>query len=275
MQKEELIKLSVSKSGTFKSCKKKYQYSYILKFPKKEFSYHVFGRFAHRILELFHLKYLNGETNSHAKTMGLAFDEAMAEFTGKITSEFKTEAMDIMRIYLRRIKINKLENVSNVVSVEKVFNLQISESITLTGMIDRVQIDEDGIIHIADYKTSKSAKYLKDDTIQLLTYAYVLLQENPDIKKVRVSYIMLRLNCDWITKEFSLEDILKVKDTYQKYADDMRNEKDFPANPSVLCNFCEFSDSCSEGKEIVAKQYQRGVTKSWNQNLHQSKIKKD
>src|SRR5690606_31982945 len=130
--------------------------------------------------------------------------------------------------------------ISTVISVEKTFNIKINENLILTGMIDRIQLDEDGIYHILDYKTSKSKAYLKDDTLQLLTYAYVMLVEKPEIKKVRVSYIMLRHDCEFMTKEFDLEEILSIKNMYEKYANDITYEKEFEPSPQVLCKFCDF-----------------------------------
>lgn len=257
-----LIKLSVSKSATFNSCKKKYQFAYIHKLPRKEWEHHIFGRFVHRILEIFHLTYINGSTASYATVMSDAFNEAMVEFKGKINQSSKDEAFNILSIYLQRLTSNKNE-VSKILAVEKNFNLEINEKLILTGMIDRIQFDEDEVYHVLDYKTSKSKSYLKDDTLQLLTYAYVIYKENPDIEKVRVSYIMLRHNCEFLTKEFKLEEILSVKDIYEQYADDIIKENEFAANPQNLCYFCDYIDRCNEGKLHISKQYKTGELKKW------------
>lgn len=257
-----LIKLSVSKSATFNSCKKKYQFTYIHKLPRKEWEHHIFGRFVHRILEIFHLTYINGSTESFAIVMSNAFNEAMVEFKGKINQSSKDEAYNICLKYLQRLNANKNE-VSKILAVEKIFNLEINEKLILTGMIDRIQFDEDEIYHVIDYKTSKSKSYLKDDTLQLLTYAYVIYKENPDIEKVRVSYIMLRHDCEFITKEFKLEEILSVKDIYEKYANDIIKENEFPANPQKLCEYCDFIDACNDGKLYISKQYKTGRVEKW------------
>jgi CRISPR/Cas system-associated exonuclease Cas4 (RecB family) len=255
----DLIKLSVSKSGTFNSCKRKYQFAYIQKLPRKEWEYHLFGRFVHRILELFHLAYINGSTDSYSNVMSTAFNESMSEdeFKGKITQAAKDEAFEILTIYLTRLNNNKNE-VAKVTSVEKKFNLEINDSLILTGMIDRIQLDEDGIHHVLDYKTSKSKTYLKDDTLQLLTYAYVIYQEHPELKKVRVSYIMLRHNCEFLTKEFTLDEILSVKGIYEKYAENIKKEVAFEPSPSKLCAYCDYVNLCDKGLQIVQNQYNHG-----------------
>lgn len=253
----DLIKLSVSKSATFNSCKRKYQFAYIHKLPRKEWEYHLFGRFVHRILELFHLSYINGSTESFSKVMSDAFNDAMLEFKGKITQSAKDEAFGILTTYLARLNSNK-EEVHRVTAVEKTFNLEINDSLILTGMIDRIQLDDDGVYHVLDYKTSKSKSYLKDDTLQLLTYAYIIYKDHPDLEKVRVSYIMLRHDCEFLTKEFSLEEILTVKDIYEKYADDIKKESNFEPNPSKLCGYCDYVNLCDKGLEVVQNQFKYG-----------------
>jgi CRISPR/Cas system-associated exonuclease Cas4 (RecB family) len=115
-------------------------------------------------------------------------------------------------------------------------------------MIDRVQVDPDGIVHVADYKTTKNKKYLKDDWFQLLTYAYVMLKEDPSIKKIRASYILLRHDFDFITTEFYADDIIKIHDQYVDYAKKIIDEKEFKPNPTNLCSFCDFVDICDSAK---------------------------
>jgi ATP-dependent helicase/DNAse subunit B len=255
------LRLSVSKSKTFESCAKKYHFSYVLKLPRKEFSYHTFGKFVHKVLEDFHQLYLDGCDEPFNKTIGKCFKIALAEYGSKMDAEAKKEAFEIVNAYLKRITADK-DSVKKVLSVEKKFDLEISPNVVLNGMIDRIQLDDDGIIHIADYKTSKSDRYLKKDLFQLLTYAYVLLQEDPTLNVIRGSYIMLRHNFKYITKDFNRDEILKVKDKYEKYAADIEAEKLWRPSPTILCSYCEFLDSCDSGSKFVKPQQEYGET-SW------------
>jgi CRISPR/Cas system-associated exonuclease Cas4 (RecB family) len=255
------IKLSVSKTATFQSCKAKYKFSYIQKLPRKEWEFHLFGRFCHRVLELFHQTYIDGSKNIHTKVMSDSFNAAQEEFKPRLTQAAKDEAFQICTQYLKRLATHK-DEVSKVLSVEKTFNLEINKDLILTGMIDRIQLDEDGIYHVLDYKTSKSNKYLKDDLLQLLTYAYVIYNEHPEIKKVRVSYIMLRHDIEFITKEFELDDILKIKNIYESYANDIHKEEKYEPNPGPLCAYCDYIDSCPTGLATIKGKYKTGKT-SW------------
>src|SRR6185369_16239486 len=146
---------------------------------------------------------------------------------------------------------------ANVIAVEKRFELAVAENIILNGAIDRIEIDADNVIHVGDYKTVKNKKYLKDDFFQLLTYAFVIMSEDPSITKVRASYILLRHDFEYITTEFTKDEVLQVQDKYVEYVRQMTTEKDFKPNPTVLCNFCDYLDRCPEGK-----------SKAFNQNIY-------
>jgi len=259
--KEQLIKLSVSKTNTFESCKAKYKFVYIHKLPRKEFTYHLFGRFVHRVLELFHLEFIQGTNLSFNQVMNKVYKTALQEkeFAGKLTKEAKDESVEILKKYLLKHSTEATgEHKPNVYAVEKNFDVEIMENVKLIGMIDRVQIDSDGIYHVVDYKTTKNKKYLEQDSLQLLTYAYVLLQENPEIKEVRGSYVLLRHDCERITKKFNLDQILEIKNKYETYARNIMNEQEFPANPTKLCGFCEYVDKCPEGLKYINGGFKNG-----------------
>ena len=84
-----------------------------------------------------------------------------------------------------------------------------------------------------------------------------MLQENPDLEKIRASYILLRHDFEYITTEFLVPEILTIKDQYIKYAKQILTEKEYTPNPTALCNFCDYLNLCPEGK-----------TKSFNQNIY-------
>lgn len=254
----EELRLSVSKTKTFNQCKKQFEFNYILKLPKKDRDYHTFGKFCHRVLEWFHLQYIEGCLLPYNVTMTDAFKIAWAEFKDKMTPEMKKECWDIVNKYLILVTKDKKAGLpANVISAEKRFDFAIADNIILNGAIDRIQLDADGILHVADYKTTKNKKYLKDDWFQLLTYAYVLHHEDPSIKKVRGSYVLLRHDFEYITTEFSLKEILSIEKKFKDYGAQIRSEKDYTPNPTALCNYCDYLEHCPAGK-----------SKSFNQNVY-------
>jgi RecB family exonuclease len=248
-------RLSVSKCKLFDDCKKRFQFAYIQKLPKKHWEFHTFGKFCHQVLENFHNAYIkdNSSRPFHVE-MSVAYKEALQKYGGLMTPEMKKECYAIVNRYLQIVSHDKANNLSaNVLAVEKKFDFPISETICLTGMIDRVQLDPDGVLHLADYKTAKEKKFLQEDWFQLMTYGFVMLHEDPSIQKVRCSYIMLRHDFEYLTKEFGAEELWDVRDRYLEYAQQMINETEYLPNPSVLCKFCDYLDSCPQGKNMVSK----------------------
>jgi RecB family exonuclease len=252
-KKLNVLRLSVSKTKTFLDCKAKYKFSYIEKLPQKDHDYHIFGKFLHKVLEDFHNVYILDNSNTPFNIeMNKAFKGALVEYGRSMSSEMKKECWGIINKYLYLITQDKKNNLSSkIIACEKKFDFEVTDKIILNGMIDRVQIDADNVVHVCDYKSSKDSKFLKKDFFQLLTYAYVMLTENPELKVIRASYIMLRHNFEYITKEFTADKILSIKDQYIKYAEQMINEKEFVPNPTILCRYCDYSDRCAEGKKML------------------------
>jgi CRISPR/Cas system-associated exonuclease Cas4 (RecB family) len=241
----DLIKLSVSKSKTFEQCKKKFHFAYILKLPRIERDYHTFGKFVHKVLEDFHLHYLDGGTTPYNEHFSFVFKNTLKEYSGKITKEQKEQIKEILNNYLK-LFYSQVKNgeAPTILSCEKDFNVNIDDKIILNGAIDRIQVDNDGVHHVIDYKTSKSDTSLKSDYFQLLAYAYVLKLQKPELKKIRGSYMMLKHNMKLITFEFDEDKILSVKDKLLKYYDDILSEKEYPPTITKLCEYCDYMNVC-------------------------------
>lgn len=248
------LRLSVSKVKTFDSCQKKYKYTYVLKMPRKEQDFFVFGKFCHTVLENFHLEYLNGSSDPYNEVMTRIFKNTKKEYANKMTPETIKECFIILNRYLEIISRGDHKFLGkSILAVEKNFEIKLNDNTALIGMIDRVQIDDDGVLHVADYKTTKNKKYLKDDFFQLLTYGFVLMLEDPSIEKIRASYILLRHDFEYITKEFSKNEMLEMKFKYIDYANKIMNEQEYAAKPNWSCRTCDYFDICEEGKKFFNK----------------------
>ena len=258
---EKLLRLSVSKVKTFKDCAAKYRYTYIEKLPRKEWDFHVFGTYCHEILEKFHQEKLDGNGASNSNLMKIATDHSLEIYGNKLDLNQRAESEDIIKQYMTRLEEHcENDTTPEVLSVEKSFYIYIDGKVLLNGFIDKVQRDHDVILHVADYKTTKNKKYVKNDFMQLKTYAYVMCLEDPTIEVVRTSYVMLRHNCTLIEKEFSRKDIMRMEGVFLDYADKIGEENLYRPTPNSLCAFCDHITSCKAGREFVNAK--RGFNKS-------------
>lgn len=258
-EESNLFKLSVSKAKTFKDCKAKYRFTYIEKLPRKEWDFHVYGKFLHEIFERFYQKRLNGDTGADNIVLSASWREAIANWKEKLSSEQIKEAKETCVAFLKNLKTDT----SRVIAVEDPFDIDIDGKVLLNGFIDRVQIDEDEMLHVSDYKTTKKVEYLEKDFFQLKTYAFVMCLRDPNLERVRTSYILLRHGLRLIPKEFSREEIMKIEDKFLEYAEKIHAEKLFRPKTSPLCKSCDHLEICEEGLRFTGKQILTYGDESW------------
>lgn len=245
----KLFNLSVSKIKTFEHCKTKYRFNYIERLPKKEYDFHIFGKFLHQVLELFHLAIIKGDTRKLHLIMEESFKKSYQDWAAKLTPEQKTQAYNILVNYLNKV----VSSTSQILAVERQFYLTIDDKLLLNGFIDRTQLDADGVVHVSDYKTSKTTKYLEKDYFQLLTYALVLCIENPDLDKIRTSYIMLKHGSETLEKTFTRDEVLQSLDKLIASGEAMQSEQLFLPSAGPLCEYCDFQANCQEGQDFMKR----------------------
>ena len=251
-EESKKFRISVSKYKTFEQCKAKYRFNYIDRLPKKDHDYLVLGKFAHEVLERFYKKIIAGDLREDHLIMTEGYRESFAVWKDKLTKDQIELVRGMVKQYLSIRSVHKKNGTQPLVTdVEKSFQIEFGNEFALIGYIDRVQTDPDGVIRVSDYKTSKDKKYLEKDFFQLQTYAYVILKENPDLKKIRVSYIMLKHNFDEIIKEFDAATIMKVENKFVERYNEIKQEGLYRPNTSILCDFCDFTESCKDGKDYL------------------------
>lgn len=246
------LNLSVSKAKTFKDCKAKFFFCYVEKLPRKDWEFHVFGKFLHEILERYYKYVMEGCQDKPNVILTQSWKDSFANWKDKLNREQIAEAKTICMQFLQKLAAEK-DNAPTVLAVERPFYIDIDGKILLNGFIDRVQLDADGVLHVTDYKTTKNKKYLKNDFFQLLTYAFVMCLEDPNIQTVRASYILLRHDFDILVKDFSRNEIMAVEKTFLDYADKINAEKLYRPSPSKLCDFCDYLEHCDAGQRVTGK----------------------
>ena len=244
--------LSVSKLKNFENCKKQFHFCYIEKLPRIDQDFHIFGKYLHQILENFHRSLIENPERrlDWRPVMKESWDAAYAEYDSQITGVQCKEAQKLIKEYE---DILEEEGVPNVTGVEKDFYISLDDKVLLNGFIDRIQIDKDGMVHVGDYKTTKDPKYLKD-FFQLMTYGYALCLEDPSITKLRASFILLRHSFDYMTKEFTRDEVVSVGEKFLKVASAIEDEKLWRPNPQFLCKYCDYLNKCQEGREYLTKK---------------------
>ena len=239
---------------TFDKCPKKYHYRYIekLRIDKPAWNFTEFGSCAHLILELFH-KRVSRDTNpdEYSKIMSKCFREAVCDkqFDPTILRSYvwspdgDKEGFE----YLKEISqdylfLMKEKGLPNVVGVEIGYDFELAKGINVRGYIDRIDKISDTHYKVVDYKTSKSARYLKP--FQLLVYALAIKRMHPEVEEVSGSFMLLKHGFREIDYSFGTMDIENTFNSIIKTAGLIRGAKSWPKKPTRLCDYCDYNSIC-------------------------------
>ncbi|MFH1564582.1 MAG: UvrD-helicase domain-containing protein [bacterium] len=175
------------------------------------------------------------------------YEESWVDFWYKDKAEkekYREDGKKILKEFYEKLKTVK----PKPISLESGFSFKLASGgdiYTVKGKIDRVDEVEGGI-EIIDYKTGKS-KSLKDlrkeDKEQLLIYQMAALEAGIG-EPVKLTYYYLDNNTP-VSFVGSEDDMEKLRDKIIDTIDKIKNS-DFPANPSMLCDFCDFKGICEE-----------------------------
>jgi ATP-dependent helicase/DNAse subunit B len=248
---EKFLRLSVSRVDTFKTCKAKYYYNYILELPTTDTYYTTIGKFIHKVLELFINKYkATGDLRTAASS---AFKEAQKdeEIKPSLTRDIIKESMKWI-VFLTKKFEEDSSQIPNTLDTELPFTFKLEEEkLLVRGVIDRVDRLSPNELLIIDYKTSQSSSYLRP--FQLATYVHALKERFPN-HTIKTAFELIRHDFGRLHFDLSDEDVEQALNTFREVGSEIRElsklPKDQPwtATPSKLCSYCPFRQRCEKDR---------------------------
>jgi len=121
----------------------------------------------------------------------------------------------------------------------------------LQGFIDRVMESEEGYYEVHDYKTNSRLPlpdYLDNDR-QLALYAIGIKKRYPDVKDVKLVWHFLAFDKE-IDSTRTDEELDALKKDVIALIEKIEGEEKFDANPSLLCDWCEFKPVCKQWSHL-------------------------
>ena len=260
------VKWSASYITSLQKCKRYYFYSVLQRWrPKRDSIDLTFGGFVSAAVELYYQLYMSG----------MDAEECLIEVIHAVMTQskdyevFKMEELKTRRALVAAL-IDYFDNYSEldreeIVKVEQVFNLPVTEDITFIGKFDVVK-KTDGVHTLLDQKTTKSTlspmwfkTWTPNNQMSMYLYAGRVIFPFP-ISHIIVDAIqIMKSGTNFMrgvvsrTKaqldEWYRGIMIEIQDAHARHPD---NEADWPQNPSACGYFrgCEFRNVCSASPKL-------------------------
>lgn len=141
-------------------------------------------------------------------------------------------------------------NQSRTIALETQRTIPLNDKYNIHIRIDRLAI-KDNAYEIHDYKTTNTLPTQKDldNDRQLAVYAYGIKQMYPDAKNIRLVWHFLAFDKE-MQSERNQEQLQQLKQEVLELIKEIESCREFPAEESALCKWCEFRPECPNFKHL-------------------------
>jgi putative RecB family exonuclease len=242
--------LSPSKVASFKDCALAFRFSNIDRLPEPPSPSATKGTLVHRALELLFcepahtrtvpaalecLDRARVEMATHPEFVGLGLDDEAA-------AQFAAEAEILVRRYFT------LEDPTIVHPIGLELRLEAKVgSLTLRGVIDRLELDADGGLVVTDFKTGKVPGVMHEQSRLGGVHFYAFLCERVlGQRPARIQLLYLSEPVAIVAEPSaqSVRGLEQRTSAIWKAVERACANEDFRPRPSPLCNWCSFQDYC-------------------------------
>ena len=242
--------LSPSKVSSFKDCALAFRFSAIDKLPEKPSPAATKGTLVHLALEHLFERPAPDRTRAAADDdLDRAITEIQSdpEFTGLGLSEedqaaFFTDAARLVDRYF------ELEDPSSVHPIGLELRLEANVGgLRLRGIIDRLELDEDGGLVVTDYKSGKSpGQTYQQSRLGGVAFYSLLCEELFGVRPSKVQLLYLGDTTAITTEptEQSTRGLRTKVGALWQAVEQACEREDFRPKPGPLCNWCDFHAYC-------------------------------
>lgn len=242
--------LSPSRVSSFTSCPMQFRFSSIEKLPEAPGVATTRGTIVHRALELLFVRPAADRTPAALDTdLTIALDEYRAhpDYAGlrldeEAANEFERDCRALIEPYFA------MEDPTTVreIGIELRMEAQVG-SLTLRGVIDRLELDDDGELVVTDYKTGRapSGNYEQKSLAGVHFYSFLceaVLGRRPS--RIRLMYLKTGETIETVPSEQSVRFITTRTNAVWSAVERACSTGDFRPRQSALCNYCSFKAWC-------------------------------
>jgi putative RecB family exonuclease len=239
--------------GTFTSCPLSFRFSYIERLPEPPSAAASKGTLVHLALQHLLWRPPAERTVEHALAdLGRAASELAAdpEFAELSMNDEEWAAFhgDAEKLVRRYFEIEDPREVK-VLGLELRVTAETSTGVVIRGVIDRLELDENGELVVTDYKTGSAPSEGWEQKSLAGVHIYSLLCERMlGRRPARVQLLYLSKPERIITcpSDQSLRGVEVKSGAVMKAVRIACTRDDFRPRPSALCAFCSFQEFCPE-----------------------------
>lgn len=243
--------LSPSKVSTFKDCALAFRFSAIDKLPEPPSMPATRGTTVHRALELLFLEEPAARTPERAQECLATALEEMSTHEDYLGLELDPDAAaDFAATSARMVeRYFTLEDPRTIspIGLELFLSTQLG-TLTVRGIIDRLELDADGELVVTDYKTGRAPSQAQEQSRLGGVHFYSLLCERVLGKRpAKVQLVYLGDQPQVITtvpSEQSTRGVAKKVEAIWSAVERACENDDFRPKTSALCNWCSFKAFC-------------------------------
>lgn len=247
------VRLSFSRIDTYQRCPRQFRYAYIDRLPARPAPHLSFGTSIHRALETFYDRKLP-RCPTEEELLGFLYDAwDGAGFAGLDREEqlaYYRHAQDV----LRRFHAREAPRYRLPADTEAWFELPVGDTALVVGSIDRVDIDDDGVLTVIDYKTSRRVRDRAAVARSLQLSLYALACEHlygalPGA--VALDFVVAGMTVEVPLAELDLD---RARRAVEDTAAAVRAEA-YEPTPNGLCAWCDHRAVCpawlGEGPDVL------------------------
>ena len=243
--------LSPSKLSAFKDCPLAFRFAAIDRLPEAPAPHMVKGTLVHSALERLFWDHPRGERSPEAARHAL--DQAwqalqddpellFLELTDAEREAFVADAALLVDGYLRLEDPDAV----NAVGVELTLEADVA-GLRLRGIIDRLDVTDDGALEVVDYKTGRVPSVNQEQQRLGGVQFYALLCEQVlgrRPSRIRLMYLREPLVIEAVPSEQGVRGTRQRTSAVWSAIERACENEDFRPRPSALCNWCSFRALC-------------------------------
>ena len=246
--------ITASKVSSFKECGLAFRLSVIDKIPQPVTIWTLRGTLAHAVLDRLYFR-INPAERTRVVAADLVdelWDEVIV--SGTLKDLLGTRCTPELSMQLYRdtktlvLKDFEAEDPTNVQAIATELRLEATlGGVTMRGVIDRLDRNEDGTLTVTDYKTGKLPGEVQENERLTGVYFYALLCEkvlNVRPSKVQLIYLKDATRIIAVPTEQTLRGLTSKTAAIWRAVCSACEREDFRPRPSKLCRFCCYQIYC-------------------------------